>query len=55
MKKLVYLIIGGLLVGMGTLQAQKHLKLDLMRTIEMANDLSGTKYVSVRILGISDL
>ena len=40
MKKLVYLIIGGLLVGMGTLQAQKHLKLDLMRTIEMANDSS---------------
>ena len=40
MKKLVYLIIGGLLVGMGTLQAQKHFKLDLMRTIEMANDSS---------------
>lgn len=40
MKKLVYIIIGSLLAGTGTLQAQKHLKLDLMRTIEMANDSS---------------
>ena len=41
MKRTVFIIIGLLLLSVvGMLQAQRHLKLDLMRTIEMANDSS---------------
>lgn len=41
MKRTVFIIIGLLLLFVtGMLQAQRHLKLDLMRTIEMANDSS---------------
>ena len=41
MKRTVFIITGLLLLSVvGMLQAQRHLKLDLMRTIEMANDSS---------------
>ena len=41
MKRTVFIIIGLLLLFVtGMLQAQRHLKLDLTRTIEMANDSS---------------
>ena len=59
MKKRYYIVIAALLFGASVAKAQDHIKLDLQKTIQLANDSSleafRTQNVSFRLLGVSDL
>lgn len=60
MKKRYYIVIAALLFGASVAKAQDHIKLDLQKTIQLANGqftggIPYAEYVSFRLLGVSDL